>query len=55
MERLIGSVKKRKVNEAADLVFDAEAMIAWDILQTAWKKHTEAQVWVIGQCARKKA
>jgi len=55
MERLIGSVKKRKVNEAADLVFDAEAMIAWDILQTAWKKHKEAQVWVIGQCARKKA
>ncbi|HHU16004.1 MAG: tetratricopeptide repeat protein [Kiritimatiellae bacterium] len=32
-----------------------EAMIAWDILQTAWKKHKEAQVWVIGQCARKKA
>jgi len=32
-----------------------EAMIAWDILQTAWKKHKEAQVWVSGQCAKKKA
>jgi hypothetical protein len=31
-----------------------KAMIAWDILQTAWKKHTEAQVWVIGQCEKKK-
>ena len=29
-----------------------EAMIL-GISQTAWKKHKEAQVWVIGQCARK--
>ena len=32
-----------------------EAMIAWNILQTAWEKHPSARDWVGGQCAKKKA
>ncbi len=27
-----------------------EAMIAWEILQPAWKKHPEAQTWLRGRC-----
>ncbi len=29
-----------------------EAVIAWEILKPAWKKHPEAQAWLIGQCAQ---
>jgi len=29
-----------------------EAVIAWEILKPAWKKHAEAQAWLIGQCAK---
>lgn len=29
-----------------------EAVIAWEILKPAWKKHSEAQAWLIGQRAK---
>jgi len=29
-----------------------EAVIAWDILRHAWKRHPEAQAWLRGQCGK---
>jgi len=29
-----------------------EAMIAWEIMRPAWKKHPEAHAWMIGQCEK---
>lgn len=29
-----------------------EAVIAWEILKPAWKKHSEAQAWLVGQLAK---
>jgi len=30
-----------------------EAVIAWEILKPAWKKHPEAQEWLRGHCAKR--
>ncbi len=29
-----------------------EAVIAWEILKPAWKKHPEAHAWMIGKCGK---
>jgi len=56
-EAYFSGIKKlpKMMPDAYSLGSPEEAIIAWDILQTAWKKHTEAQVWVKDQCAKKKA
>lgn len=45
----------KRMPDAYSMGSQEEAVIAWNILQTAWKKHPSAQDWVGGQCAKKKA
>ena len=45
----------KRMPDAYSMGSQEEAVIAWNILQTAWEKHPSARDWVGGQCAKKKA